>query len=74
MRACIIDYPPFGPSPFQPTYPQPLYYPPLRPEPVVPAHTHYHFTPNATPALSDADVDRIARRLAEILKEPTHGS
>lgn len=36
-------------------------------------HHHYHFTPNPTPIptkLSDGDVDRIARRLAVLLREP----
>lgn len=31
-------------------------------------HTHYHFA--APPRLSDEDVERIAKRVAGLLKEP----
>lgn len=41
-----------------------------RPEaPAVPVHTHYHFSPTApAPRLSDEDIERIAKRVAELLK------
>lgn len=55
-QSCIIDW-------------HPQWVPAVTPyvAPVAPQqHAHYHFTP--TP-LSDADVDRIARRVAEILRE-----
>ncbi len=72
VHGCIIDYPPFGPSPYQPSETWPMF-----PSPVVPCvpTPRYTFTTGTlpaygTPPLSDADVERIARRLAEILREP----
>lgn len=35
--------------------------------PPVPPHTHFHLTP--APPLSDADIERIARRVVELLDE-----
>lgn len=62
-EACIID-----PWPWQ--WPQTV--PPQSTWPPVPTyqpspeqHTHYHFTPQT---LSDEDVERIAKRVAELLK------
>ncbi len=55
---CIIDWPPPGPSPT---------YVPMGPAPYVPPqHTHYHFA--APLGLSDEDVERIAKRVAELLR------
>lgn len=60
--ACIVD-------PFPYPWPQPTYIPPVL-VPVQPyvitTAPHYHFTTG----LSDTDIDRIARRVAEILREP----
>lgn len=57
FQSCIVEipglWPPVQPQPFQ-------------------QHTHYHFTPTheaAVPRLSDEDVERIARRVAELLKD-----
>lgn len=62
IHSCIIDpwYSPGG----LPTWPAPTYQP-------APQHTHYHLTPNPQPQLplTDYDVERIAKRLAELLKE-----
>jgi len=61
---CIID--PFNPWPgYKPTYVPPTYVP-IGPAPN--HHTHYHFSP-VPQKLSDEDVERIARRVAEILRE-----
>jgi hypothetical protein len=61
VQACIIDLTPNwipAESPWrEPTYQYP---PPAQ-------HTHYHYAANPAP-LSDADVERIARRVAELLK------
>lgn len=57
VQACIVDWPQYWPSYPLPTVPAAAYTPPEQ-------HTHYHF---AQP-LSDADVERIARRVAELLK------
>ena len=60
VKSCIVE--PINWTPWiQPaTVPVPMVVPV-----VMPGHTHYHFTPVP---LSDADVDRIAKRVAEILK------
>lgn len=52
---CIIDWPP---NPWAPGF-----------VPVAPAQpaTHFHFTP--APQISDADVERIAKRAADIIIE-----
>ncbi len=57
--SCIIDWPPAGPLP--------AFMPAAAPA-VLPAHTHYHFAPPQR--LSDEDVERIAKRVAELLREP----
>ncbi len=52
VQTCIVDWP------WQPFAPAGA--------PIVPLqHTHYHFTPTS---LSDTDVERIAKRVAELLK------
>ncbi len=58
IQSCIVDWP---------TTPwQPWISPHVPVSPMVPLqHTHYHFTPAP---LSDADVDRIAKRVVELLK------
>lgn len=66
-QTCIVEWPP---QPWQPTVTP---FVPVAPAPyVAPAipqqHTHYHFTP-LVPRLSDEDVERIAKRVAELLKE-----
>jgi hypothetical protein len=59
---CIIDWPQ---NPWQP------WGNPTAPTVVPLQHTHYHFTPlTPTPTLSDADVERIAKRVAELLIGP----
>lgn len=61
MQSCIIGDWPWQPFP---TYPvAPVVVPYVAPQP----HTHYHFT--APPRLSDEDVEHIARRVAELLRE-----
>lgn len=61
-QACIINP---WPWPWPQTVPpqQPTWAPLQQPE----QHTHYHFTPSEQ-RLSDDDVERIARRVAELLK------
>ncbi len=68
VQNCIVDWPqqwPWNP----PTWVNPpTWISPHAPAmaPVVPLqHTHYHFTPAP---LSDADVERIAKRVAELIK------
>ena len=54
VQSCIIEFPTtWAPAP------QPV------------QHTHYHFTPAppVAPRLSDDDVERIAKRVAELLKD-----
>lgn len=51
VQTCIVDWPLVA-------------WPPV--QQLAPAHTHYHFTP-APPRLSDEDVERIAKRVAEML-------
>lgn len=62
-KACIIDWPPL---PFGQPLVTPDTTPPYVPPPVQP-HTHYHFERPAQ--LSDADVERIAKRVAELLRQ-----
>lgn len=59
VQACVVDY--YGTWPWQQ---QGTYQPVALPE----QHTHYHFTPAQPAPLSDADIERIARRVAELLK------
>jgi len=59
---CIID--PFNPWPGHlPTF-NPAPYQPLPAD----QHTHYHFAP-VPQKLTDEDVERIARRVVELLRE-----
>jgi hypothetical protein len=56
VQNCIVDWPT---TPWQPWVNPAM-------APVVPLqHTHYHFTPAP---LLDADVERIAKRVAELIK------
>jgi hypothetical protein len=56
---CFIDWPPPELSPtFVPVAPD------VAPQP----HRHYHFAP--AQHLSDEDVERIAKRVADLLREP----
>ena len=69
IQSCIIDpWPRQWPHTVcpEPQWPVPTY---NLPQPA--QHTHYHFTPNPQPQLplTDYDVERIAKRLAELLKE-----
>lgn len=66
--ACMVDWP----YPY-PTHPWPYQPPGWQPTPVLPypyaAPTTTTITLTPAPALSDADVDRIARRVVELLRE-----
>jgi hypothetical protein len=62
LTNCIVDPWPWQWTPTCP--PQPTYTPLLQPQ-----HTHYHFMPYPQETkLSDEDAERIAKRVAELLK------
>ena len=69
--ACAVPAPQNGiiefPGPGYADWPTTVSPPPKPPAP--PQHMHYHFTPSPAPRLSDEDVERIAKRVAELLKE-----